>query len=110
MTMVRFFLIAILAFTFSGCGSTARAITSAQLAEIFADRRKQGAMVGMSETASSQYAVEFATPSSPTPGAQYRYETFTIRKKDLDPILRLKIEAVAIKPGVAESTPPPAAQ
>jgi len=110
MTMVRFFLIAILAFTFSGCGSTSRTITSAQLAEIFADRRTKGAMVGMSDASASQYAVEFATPDSPTAGTRYRYETFKIRKKDLDPILRLKIEGVAIKSSVAESTPPPVAR
>jgi hypothetical protein len=103
MSMVRFILVAALVATLvSGCKTTSPGVTSAQLSQIFEDRRSKGAMVGMSELSSSEYAIEFATPESQTPGAHYRYETFKIRKKELDPILRLKINQVAIQPGEPE--------
>ena len=68
-------------------------------------------MVGFRSASSAQYAVEFATPVPPEAGAppsvtgpRYTYETFMIRKKDMDPLLKLKIEYIAVRPGASESS------
>lgn len=105
--MLRSLFLAVLVFALSGCQqSTGPGISSENLSKIFADRRSKGAMVGIRSASSSQYAVEFATPDPPNVGSNYKYETYMIRKKDLDPILRLKIDQVAIDPaGAGEKKP-----
>jgi hypothetical protein len=100
--MIRLILIVALAVTLSGCQTAAPGISSQQLSEIFNDRRAKGALVGIRSASSQQYAVEFATPDVPNVGTIYKYETFLIRKKDLDPILRLKIDRVALNTAAEE--------
>ena len=73
-------------------------VTRNQLAEIFADRRSKGAMVSVRVASTTEYAIDFATPSPPITGTQYRYESFNIRKTDLDPSLAAEIGRVAIRP------------
>lgn len=100
--MIRLILIAVFAVVLSGCQTAAPGISSPELSKIFNDRRAKGAMVGLRSASSQQFAVEFATPDPPNVGSTYKYETFLIRKKDLDPILRLKIDRVALNTAAAE--------
>jgi hypothetical protein len=100
--MVRLILIAVLVSALSGCHSTVPGISSEELSKIFADRRAKGAFVGIRDASPKQYAVEFATPDPPNVGSVYKYETFMIGKKDLDPVLRVKIDLVAINPAGGE--------
>ena len=73
-------------------------VTRNQLAQIFADRRSKGAMVSVRVVSPTEYAIDFATPSPPIVGTQYRYESFTIRKAELDQALAAEIGHVAIRP------------
>ena len=111
MQIIRVALIALVAGTVAGCHTPPRhaaqpaapaahgsVLTRNQLAEIFADRRSKGAMVSVRATSPTEYAIDFATPSPPITGTQYRYESFTIRKTDLDPTLAAEIGRVSIRP------------
>lgn len=111
MPIIRLALLAILLGTLAGCHAPLRRSTKAaapavngkgltrnQLAEIFADRRSKGAMVSVRVASPTDYAVDFATPSPPITGTQYIYESFMIRKADLDPSLAAEIGRVAIRP------------
>ncbi len=110
MQIIRVALIALVVGTLGGCHAPLRRptqsavpahdtrLTRNQLAEIFADRRSKGAMVSVRVVSPTEYAIDFATPSPPIVGTQYRYESFTIRKAELDQALAAEIGHVAIRP------------
>jgi hypothetical protein len=112
MQIIRVALIALAVGTLAGCHTLSRhaakpaqpaapaahgnIVTRNQLAEIFADRRSKGAMVSVRAASPTDYAIDFATPN-PT-HTDYQYESFTIRKTDLDPTLAAEIGRVSIHP------------
>jgi len=112
MQIIRIAVIALLAGTLAGChtlsrhaakpaqpaapGTHGNNLTRNQLAQIFADRRSKGAMVSVRTVSPTDYAIDFATPN-PT-HTDYQYESFTIRKTDLDPTLAAEIGRVSFHP------------